>query len=55
MFRTMPHTYPAGVGTIDPRKCSAYLVDLPKAAGGGSNLNFGIAWEYVSGLEGMRR
>lgn len=37
MFRTMPHTYPAGVGTIDPRKYSAYLVDLPKAAARSGN------------------
>lgn len=52
MFRTMPHTYPAGVGTIGSRKCSADLVDLPKAAARGGNLNFGIAWEYVSVSEG---
>jgi hypothetical protein len=25
MFRTMPHAYAAGVVTIGPRKCGAYL------------------------------
>jgi hypothetical protein len=48
MFRTMPHTYPSGVGTIGPRKCSAYLVNLPKAAARGRWLYLGVAWECVS-------
>ena len=52
MFRTMPHTYPAGVGTIGPRKCSPDLVDLPKDAERAATL---LCYCMRTYLGGMRR